>query len=139
MMFPLVQELADDRIPVAVTCRVLGFTKQGFYAWKKRGISHRDWGNALLVDLIRQIHSEDPELGAERVWEELTLDRGVVVGLNRVERLMRENRIRSVIVRKTGSGKRAGPPVHDDLVRRDFTAIAPNILWLTDITEHPTA
>jgi transposase InsO family protein len=56
-----------------------------------------------------------------------------------VERLMRENRIRSVIVRKTGSGKRAGPPVHDDLVRRDFTAIAPNILWLTDITEHPTA
>ena len=138
MMFPLVQELADDGIPVAVTCRVLGFTKQGFYAWKKRGISHRDWDNALLVDLIRQIHSEDPELGAERVWEELTLDRGVVVGLNRVERLMRENRIRSVIVRKTGSGKRAGPPVHDDLVRRDFTAIAANILWLTDITEHPT-
>lgn len=138
MMFPLVQELADDRIAVAVTCPVLGFTKQGFYAWKKRGISHRDWDNAQLVNLIRQIHGDHSELGAERVWEELTLDRGVVVGLNRVERLMRENRIRSVIVRKTGSGTRAGPPVHDDLVRRDFTAAAPNILWLTDITEHPT-
>ena len=59
MMFPLVQELADDRIPVAVTCRVLGFTKQGFYAWKKRGVSHRDWENANLVELIRQIHAED--------------------------------------------------------------------------------
>jgi transposase InsO family protein len=29
--------------------------------------------------------------------------------------------------------------VHGDLVRRDFTAAAPNELWLTDITEHPTA
>ncbi len=32
----------------------------------------------------------------------------------------------------------AGPPVHDDLVRRDFTAGAPNRLWLADITEHRT-
>lgn len=138
MMYPLVQELADDGFDVAVTCRVLGFTKQGFYAWKKRGVSNRDWENANLVQLIRQIHVEDPELGAERVWEELTLDRGVQVGLNRVERLMRENEIRSVIVRKSGSGKRAGPPVHDDLVKREFTASAPNQLWLTDITEHST-
>jgi transposase InsO family protein len=29
--------------------------------------------------------------------------------------------------------------VHDDLVLREFTAPAPNVLWLTDITEHPTA
>jgi len=29
--------------------------------------------------------------------------------------------------------------VHDDLVRREFTADRPNQLWLTDITEHPTA
>lgn len=33
---------------------------------------------------------------------------------------------------------KAGPPVHDDLVKRVFTADAPNRLWLTDITEHPT-
>jgi putative transposase len=28
--------------------------------------------------------------------------------------------------------------VHDDLVDRQFTAAAPNEVWLTDITEHPT-
>ncbi|STX13839.1 Integrase core domain [Kytococcus sedentarius] len=38
-----------------------------------------------------------------------------------------------------GRRKKPGPPVHDDLVQRDFTAEAPNRLWLTDITEHPTA
>jgi transposase InsO family protein len=36
----------------------------------------------------------------------------------------------------TREGAEAGPWVYDDLVRRDFTADAPNDLWLTDITEH---
>src|SRR3974390_736849 len=40
--------------------------------------------------------------------------------------------------KKARSGKKAGPPVHDDLVRREFTADAPNELWLADITEHRT-
>lgn len=39
---------------------------------------------------------------------------------------------------RRGSGKRPGPAVYDDHVRRDFTAAAPNLKWLTDITEHPT-
>ena len=36
MMFPLVVDLAVDRIPVAVTCRVLGFSTQAFYQWHSR-------------------------------------------------------------------------------------------------------
>ena len=34
MIYPLVRELADDDIPVAVTCRVLGFSKQAYYRWR---------------------------------------------------------------------------------------------------------
>jgi transposase InsO family protein len=37
-----------------------------------------------------------------------------------------------------GKNAKAGPPVHDDRVRRNFAADGPNRLWLTDITEHPT-
>jgi putative transposase len=40
--------------------------------------------------------------------------------------------------KKRGKNGKAGPSVHDDLVERDFTAQAPNQLWLADITEHPT-
>lgn len=29
--------------------------------------------------------------------------------------------------------------MHDDLVSRQFSAPRPDVLWLTDITEHPTA
>jgi putative transposase len=43
-----------------------------------------------------------------------------------------------VIAKKKGLSRQAGPPVHDDLIRRDFTATTPNTKWLTDITEHPT-
>lgn len=45
----------------------------------------------------------------------------------------------SAFGKKSGrNGKKPGPPVHDDLVGRDFTADAPNRLWLSDITEHWT-
>ncbi len=44
----------------------------------------------------------------------------------------------SVFGKKRGKNGKAGPPVHDDLVERHFTAEAPNQLWLADITEHPT-
>ncbi|WP_406334195.1 DDE-type integrase/transposase/recombinase [Streptomyces sp. NBC_00203] len=40
--------------------------------------------------------------------------------------------------KRRGRTKKAGPPVHDDMVRRDFTADGPNRLWLADITEHAT-
>ena len=37
-----------------------------------------------------------------------------------------------------GKGRKPGPPVHDDLVQREFVAAAPNELWPSDITEHWT-
>jgi putative transposase len=44
----------------------------------------------------------------------------------------------SVFAKKRGLSRKAGPPVHDDLVDRMFTATKPNLPWLTDITEHQT-
>ena len=35
MMYPLVLDLAADGVPVTVTCRVLGFSTQAFYKWRK--------------------------------------------------------------------------------------------------------
>lgn len=42
------------------------------------------------------------------------------------------------LAKKPGTGRRPGSAVHDDHVRRHFSADAPNTLWLTDITEHQT-
>ncbi len=43
-----------------------------------------------------------------------------------------------MFAKKRGLRGKAGPPVHDDHVQRNFTATGPNQLWLTDITEHRT-
>jgi putative transposase len=141
MIYPLVLELAAPdaplRVPVTVTCRVLGFSTQGFYKWKAAPVSRRDWDDAHLTNAALDLHADDPEFGYRLIADDLRAA-GHRVGENRVWRLCSAQRIFSVHARKRASGRRPGPPVHDDLVDRDFTAAAPNLLWLTDITEHPT-
>jgi putative transposase len=138
MMYPLVLDLAADKIPVAVTCRVLGFSKQAFYAWKHSPVSRRDLDDAYLINAALDIHHDDPAFGHRFIADELPA-RGITAGVNRVARLCTQQRIWSVFAKRKGLTRRAGPPVHDDLVRKVFTADAPNQLWLTDITEHRTA
>ncbi len=138
MMYPLVLDLADDGIPVTVTCRVLGFSKQAFYKWKADPVSRRDWDDAHLVNAAIDIHHDDPEFGYRFITDELA-DQGIHASRNRINRLCTAQRLWSVHSRKRGLSRKSGPPVHDDLVRREFTAAEPNQLWLTDITEHPTA
>jgi len=137
MMYPLVVELAADGIPVAVTCRVLGFSKQAFYKWRARPCSDRDWDNAHLVNAAVDIHADDPAFGYRFIADELA-QAGFTTSENRVQRLCAEHRLWSVFAKKRGLSRRPGPPVHDDLVAREFTAERLNRLWLTDITEHPT-
>jgi len=137
MMYPLVRDLAADGIPVAVTCRVLGFTTQAFYAWRKSPVSQRDWDNAHLLNAAIDIHADDPGFGYRFIADELPA-RGISAGENRVARLCSAQRVWSLHAKKRGRNRKAGPPVHDDLVRRQFSAVGPNAVWLTDITEHPT-
>ncbi|WP_433575214.1 IS3 family transposase [Nocardia brasiliensis] len=137
MTYPLVLDLAADGIPVAVTCRVLGFTTQAFYKWKKSPVSQRDWDDAHLINAAYDIHADDPAFGYRFIADELPA-RGIRAGENRVARLCSQQRIWSVFTKKRGLNRKAGPPVHDDLVGRRFTADAPNAVWLTDITEHRT-
>ena len=137
MMYPLVVELAADGIPVSVTCRVLGFSKQAFYKWRARPCSDRDWDNAHLVNAAVDIHADDPAFGYRFIADELARA-GFTTSENRVHRLCTQHRLWSVFAKKRGLSRRPGPPVHDDLVAREFTAERLNRLWLTDITEHPT-
>ncbi len=138
MMYPLVLDLAADKIPVAVTCRVLGFSKQAFYAWKRNPVSQRDWDDAHLINAAVGIHAADPAFGYRLIADELP-GAGITAGENRVARLCSQQRIWSVFSKRRGLTRKAGPPVHDDLVKRQFTAGGPDQLWLTDITEHETA
>jgi putative transposase len=138
MMYPLVQELAVTGTPVALTCRVLGFSKQAFYKWQANPMCDRDWDDAHLINQALDVHHDDPAFGYRFIADQLA-ERGLVASENRVQRLCQQQGIWSVFAKKRGLTRKAGPPVHDDLVDREFTATARNVTWLTDITEHPTS
>jgi len=138
LRFRLVRELAADGVPVAVACRVLCVSTSGYYEWRGRAPSARALADAELSAQIVEIHTMSRgTYGAPRVHAELRLGRGVRCGRKRVARLMRRASLCG-LYRRRGKRRRPVPAVHDDLVRRRFVADAPDRLWLTDITEHPT-
>jgi putative transposase len=138
MIYPLVRELAEDGIPVTVTCRVLKLSPQGYYKWLKNPVTTRDLENAYLTNQLFDAHRDDPEFGYRFLADELERH-GERVGERRVWRLCSEVEIWASFAKKGRYGKKPGPPVHDDLVQRDFSAAAMNELWFTDLTEHRTA
>lgn len=137
---------ARVRVPVAVACRVLGLSTQGYYKWLEDPVSQRDWGDAHAIHALRNLHEDDPTLGYRFLTDELA-DVGIAASENRVQRLCSLAGISASHHRRKGKAGKPGPPVHDDLlavvddkgrVRHEFTATAPNEVWLTDLTEHRT-
>ncbi len=135
----LVQELAVDGVPVAVTCRVLGISRAGFYEAVGRPLPARQIADDVLVATITKIYAQSRQTyGAPRVHAELRLGLGVACGRKRVARLMRQTGLVGVCHRRKRRGQSPLPASHEDLVQRKFTADGPDRLWCTDITEHPT-
>ena len=119
---------------------MLGVSRSGYYEWRDRPPSERELADAYLANAIIDIHLMSRcSYGAPRVHAELTLGLGVRVGRKRVARLLRLTG-RAGIGGNTHRKRRARrcPAPHEDLVQRRFVADAPDRLWCTDITEHPT-
>ena len=138
MTYPLVRDLAAEGFPVRLTCGVLGFSAQAFYAWNKNPTSCRDLEDAYAINALIDAHGDDPAFGYRFLADELERA-GIEIGERRAWRLCSQQKLWSTTVKKGRKGKRPGPPVNDDLLRRDFTAVEPNRKWVTDLTEHSTA
>lgn len=121
-----------------MACRVLQVSTSGYYEWLGRPESLRELRNEELTKMIRQIHADSRgSYGSPRVHAELTLGLGEEVNRKRVERLMRVAGLQGVYRRK-GRRNLVNQATEEDLVQRRFDVEAPDRLWLTDITEHPT-
>jgi putative transposase len=125
---------------VATMCRVLGVSPSGYYAWRNRPASARARADAALSARLRALHARSRgTYGAPRLQAELAAQ-GARVSRKRVARLMRAVGLVGVSRRKAFHTTVRDPdaPSVPDLVQRDFTAPAPNRLWVADITYIPT-
>jgi putative transposase len=134
-----VSELAEDGIPVTVTCRVLKLARQPYYRWLKGPVSDAELDEAYLANAIFDAHRDDPEFGYRFLADEVRAE-GHVVCDRTVWKHCRDMGWWSVFGKlRNRKRSKSGTPAHDDLVLRVFAADAPNRLWLADITEHCTA
>lgn len=123
-------------------CRVLGVSPSGYRAWSRRPPSSRAIMDLGLLAEIREIHARSHgTYGAPRVHAALRA-RGRWVGRKRVARLMRDDGLVGVHRRRRASPAARPPQLRaataPDLVRRRFSASAPDRLWVADITSIPT-
>lgn len=129
----------EHQVPHVVACRALGVSPSWFYKWKDRGPTGRDLRRVELAEKIAKSHAgSGGTYGSPRVCDELR-DAGVRVSVNTVARIMSEEGIAGrVRLRRHGltrPGTRATPT---DKVRRNFTSVAPDVLWCGDLTEITT-
>src|ERR687897_772610 len=132
-----------DRFGVEGICRVLGeqldcgfMTASGYWAAKRRPAAARTLSDRELLPVIERLHAANYGVyGVRKMWWLLNRE-GHRVGRDRVARLMHQAGLRGVVrgrtVFTTVSDRTNQRP--DDLVRRRFSASAPNRLWVADLT-----
>ena len=108
MRFRFIEDRRVD-YPVRVMCAVLGVSPAGYYAWRSRPSSQRSIVNRDLLSEVRRVHRDNRgRYGSPRIharaWQPRTTD------------------------------SRHDLPIAPNLIDRNFTAAAPNQVWLADIT-----
>jgi putative transposase len=125
-----------ERWGVEPICTALQVAPSTYYAAASRQPSARQLGDERLSTEIARVHRDNFSVyGIEKVWRQLNRE-GHTIGRDRVARLMDEMELSGVV---RGKRKRTTIPADvsarpADLVERNFTAAAPNQLWVADVT-----
>jgi hypothetical protein len=130
-----------ERYGVKRLCRILGVARSSFYHWKATAAARaaRAGADAELAERIRAVHTaHDGTYGVPRITAELR-ERGEAVNHKRVARVMRGIGLQGLRLRRRQRTTIADPAAAKapDLIGRDFTAPAPNLRYVGDITYLP--
>jgi transposase InsO family protein len=141
------QFVADhrDTFEVKRLCQTVEVSRSAFYAWHAAAPARAERAarDAALADRVRNVQAQDRAYGAPRVTAELNdgvpaADR---VNHKRVARVMREHHLPGIRLRRRVRTTIPEPSTAKvpDLLERDFTASAPNLKYVGDITYLPLA
>jgi transposase InsO family protein len=118
-------------------CRAFGVARSGYYHWQRQGCStQRERADSALTGQIQAVFEQSGQTdGSPRVHAELKAQ-GVRCSRRRVARLMRSAGLDATPACRRAHTTQADQrrPSITNLLRRDFTADAPNRKWLVDIT-----
>ena len=135
-----IDKYRDQLGGVAPICRVLQVAPSTYHAAVVRPRSARAQRDEWLSGEILRVYNANFQVyGARKIWRQLRRE-GTQVARCTVERLMRALGIAGVVRGQRGRTTVADPanPVPEDLLKRDFTAAAPNTRWVAEFTEVAT-
>jgi putative transposase len=122
-----------------VASRVAGVSRSCFYEHKFHVPSDRQIRRLLLMGLVADIHARSRgTYGMLRIRAALQREQNMIVNKKLILSIMRELGIKGLPGPKKRKKNLVNQATEEDLVKRNFTVDRPNVLWLTDITEHPT-
>jgi transposase InsO family protein len=117
----------------------VGLSRSTYYAIKHHQPTDSEIRRIVLADAIADIHARSRgTYGMLRVRAALEIEQGLIVNKKLVWKIMRQLGLKGLPGPRKGVKNLKNVATCEDLVERRFAASAPNQLWLTDITEHPT-
>ena len=138
--YQVVRRLNNLGYPERRPCAVVGLDRSTYYDIKFHKPTDREIRHLLLTDAIADIHARSRgTYGRLRIRAAVEIEQGLIVNKKLIARIMGELGIQGLPGPKKGVKNLKNSATCEDLVQRNFTAAAPNELWLTDITEHPTS
>lgn len=120
--------------------KIMRVSKSGYYAWLNRPASNRQREDRRLLVLVRASYEQSRRTyGYRRVFDDLK-EQGETCGYHRIKRIMRDNNIIPKTTRKfkVTTQSKHNKPIHDNYLKRQFSADYPNQRWVSDITYIPT-
>jgi putative transposase len=116
-------------------CRVLKVARSGYYAWIRKPLSDRAIEDSrLLVAIKASYDASDRSYGSPRVFLDLR-EAGERIGRKRVERIMRQHKIRAASMPKAPRYVVSVPSIAiPNRLDRQFNVGEGNRVWVTDIT-----
>ena len=138
-IYPIVEALGAEGHGLKASCRLLGVSGSGFFHWRGRPLSARAVRRAWLADVVTEIWEWSRRTyGWRRIQAELAEVHDHTANKKLLRAVMRKHHISGLPRPKARRRDLTRAPTTADLVNREFSRAGPNLLWMTDITEHPT-
>ena len=136
----IADQRTNYRVPHTLTCLLLGVTLAWFYKWRDRPPTPRQRRRADLDAAVAAMFDDAQGLhGSPRLHADLRADGWRLSEKTVADSMRRQGLIARKIKRRRGLTKQdKTAPKFPDLIKRNFTASAPNLRWCGDITEIPT-
>ncbi len=133
---------AEDsrRYQVESLCKLFGVTKQAYYKYDENRLLKRIASEDFAVSYIKRIRKKDPGIGGVKLWYmyRKSFEGGHPLGRDCFADIVNKYglKVRLKVRKPRTTDSTHGLPVFPNLIR-DYIPLAPNRLWVSDITYIP--